>query len=137
MFYSKNSYNFKFFYKLLAIFLILGNLIFSITFIFINCLNTKGNGHIIGYYDNNPLYTHDLLDAIITYFFYFTIESNILVLIWFIFSIFFPKYEGQRKYFFLSPITTLFLIIYILNTMIIFLTILLPSDYNKLATLDW
>jgi len=130
----KNKYDFRFFYKLFSLVLILSNFILSIAFIFIDCFN---NGYAIAFTKNHPILTHDVLDSLISYFFYFTIQSNFLILIWFIFVIFFPKQEGKQKYFFISPIVTLFLTIYIFDTMSVFLTVLLPSDYLRLSAVGW
>ncbi|ALD66458.1 Pr6Pr family membrane protein [Spiroplasma cantharicola] len=84
--------------------------------IYIKDINNNKPGEFVGY---------DYQGYIINYFSFFTIQSNILVAIWFLVSFFNHNREGQVK--FLSRTITLCVVTYITITGLIFNGMLLPQ----------
>ncbi len=98
--------------------------IFIFIAIFLNIIN------IFYQYPKIPMgdsISKDIGDAILNNFMYFTIESNLFVLIWLLYAAFNPNKEGKNKNI-LSPYISIFICIYITITGLVYNSLLLPKS---------
>jgi len=120
--------NWKWWYKIIGFLLALGGLV---TLLVSGILNIHREFDLEGInlrweiYDRDGNRFWDYDSSTLMYFSYFTTQTNILVMIWFLIAVIKPQQEGKGRL--LSYTGTLLIATYISITSIVWLTILLPG----------